>query len=120
MPANLWLESFNTYTVNIVITYTYICRWSYLVLYSPPQYQVSYRMRLSFSHTSWKQILNIFSQEERLNPDFNLLPSETKTNQSKKERDKHDCRDVMGARQTSGLSACGRVELILNKLWKLI
>jgi len=77
-------------------------------------------MRLSFSYTGWKQILNIFSQKERLNLDFNLLLSETKTKQSKKERDKHDCRDVMGVRQTSGLYACGRVELILNKLWKLI
>jgi len=38
---------------------------------------------------------------------------------------KQDCRGrdvIMGVRQTSGLSACGRVsvELILNKLWMSI
>jgi len=35
---------------------------------------------------------------------------------TQKERDKQDCRDVNGVRQTSGPSACGRVDLILNKL----
>jgi len=38
------------------------------------------------------------------------------TDAKQKERDKQDCRDVTGVRQTSGPSACGRVELILNKL----
>jgi len=81
--------------MNMFITYTYICRWSHLVFYSPPHYQVSYRMRLSFSHTGWKQILNIFSQYESLNPNFNLFLAKTKTKHSKKEKDKHACPDVM-------------------------
>ena len=42
------------------------------------------------------------------------------TDTTERERDKQDCRDLMGVRQTSGPSACGRVELILNKLWMSI
>ena len=39
-------------------------------------------MRSSFSRNGWKQTLNVFSQQERLNPNLYLLRSETKTKQS--------------------------------------
>jgi len=35
------------------------------------------------------------------------------------ERDKQDCRDVMGARQTSGPSACGRVSSLKKTIMSI-
>jgi len=48
--------------------------------------------------------------------DENKTEHNQQTYTTQKERDKQDCHDVICVRQTSGPSACVRVELILDKL----